>query len=167
MVSVQVTLSEWLYRAILSKSVLTLNRQYFHLRRPLERRIYELARKHCGRQDKWRVSLEVLQKKSGSGSPRRVFRAMLREIIANDALPDYGLTEEAGDMLEISRRRLVENLGDLVLRPETLDTARTLVPGADIYALEAEWRAWWVATGQPVLRSADRAFLGWVSKRSN
>ena len=50
MVSVSVTLSEWLFRAVLSKSVLTLNRDYFRLRKPLERRIYELARKHCGRQ---------------------------------------------------------------------------------------------------------------------
>ena len=51
MVSVSVTLSDWLYRAVLSKSVLTLSRDYFRLRKPLERRIYELARKHCGRQD--------------------------------------------------------------------------------------------------------------------
>ena len=49
MISVAVTLSEWLYRAVLSKSVLTLSRDYFRLRKPLERRIYELARKHCGR----------------------------------------------------------------------------------------------------------------------
>ena len=38
MVSVSVTLSDWLYRAVLSKSVLTLSRDYFRLRRPLERR---------------------------------------------------------------------------------------------------------------------------------
>ena len=57
MVSVAVTLSEWLYRAVLSKSVLTLSRDYFRLRKPLERRIYELARKHCGRQNSWQVSV--------------------------------------------------------------------------------------------------------------
>ena len=49
MVQVVVTLSEWLYRAVLSKAVLTLSRDYFRLRKPLERRVYELARKHCGR----------------------------------------------------------------------------------------------------------------------
>jgi plasmid replication initiation protein len=63
-------------RAALSKSVLTLSRDYFRMRKPLERRIYELARKHCGRQDQWRVSVEVLHHKSGSrlapaGVPRR------------------------------------------------------------------------------------------------
>ena len=79
MVSVAVTLSDWLYRAVLAKSVLTLSREYFSMRKPLERRLYELARKHCGRQPVWRVSVETLLKKSGSTSPRRVFRAMLRE----------------------------------------------------------------------------------------
>ncbi|MEO0865290.1 MAG: replication initiator protein A, partial [Pseudomonadota bacterium] len=46
MVSVMVTLSEWIFRAVQSKAVLTLSRDYFALRKPLERRIYELARKH-------------------------------------------------------------------------------------------------------------------------
>lgn len=43
MISVTVTLSDWLFRAVLSKSVLTLHRNYFQLRKPLERRVYELA----------------------------------------------------------------------------------------------------------------------------
>jgi plasmid replication initiation protein len=60
MISVRVVLSDWLYRAVLAKSVLTLSRDYFRLRRPLERRLYELARKHCGRQPEWRVSVDTL-----------------------------------------------------------------------------------------------------------
>jgi plasmid replication initiation protein len=165
MISVSVTLSEWLYRAVLSKSVLTLNRDYVQLRKPLERRLYELARKHCGRQPEWRVSVETLLKKSGSTSPRRVFRAMLREIIRADTLPDYELAEEPGDMIRVGPRAAVlegAGQGAGVLGPDTLDAARALLPGADVYALEAEWRAWWAASGRPRLRSADRAFLGWV-----
>lgn len=50
MSAVSVTLSERLFQAVLSRSVLTLSRDYFRMRKPLERRIYELARKHCGRQ---------------------------------------------------------------------------------------------------------------------
>ena len=166
MVSVSVTLSEWLYRAVLSKSVLTLNRDYFRLRKPLERRLYELARKHCGRQPEWRVSVEVLCKKSGSTSPRRVFRAMVREIIKADGLPDYVLVEEPGDIILVSpRASVLEGPEAPPLKPETLDAARTLAPGADVYALEAEWRAFWAGSGRPRLRSADRAFLGWVGKR--
>lgn len=48
MVAIELVLSEWLYRAILGREVLTLNRDYFRLSGGLERRLYELARKHCG-----------------------------------------------------------------------------------------------------------------------
>jgi hypothetical protein len=34
MVSVAVTLSDWLFRAVLAKSVLTISRDYFRLRKP-------------------------------------------------------------------------------------------------------------------------------------
>ncbi len=164
MVSVAVTLSDWLYQAVLGRSVLTLSRDYFRLRRPLERRIYELARKHCGRQPAWRVSLEVLMKKAGSSSPRRVFRAMLREIIAADNLPDYRLTEEPGDILHVAPRAAPAD-GAPQLAPATLDEARARAPGWDVHALEAEWRAWWQRTGRARLKSPDRAFLGWLGKR--
>ncbi|WP_281827526.1 replication initiator protein A [Jannaschia rubra] len=166
MVSVAVTLSEWLYRAVLSKSVLTLSRDYFRLRKPLERRIYEIARKHCGRQPAWRISVKVLHKKSGSASPRRVFRKMLRDMIAADALPDYHLGEEPGDILRVTPRdHLLEPPSHLPpLSADTLDAARRLAPGLDVHALEARWRTVWATTGRTRLRSPDAAFLGWVRK---
>ncbi|MCC5968282.1 MAG: replication initiator protein A [Natronohydrobacter sp.] len=163
MVAVTVTLSDWLFRAVLSKSVLTLSRDYFTLRKPLERRIYELARKHCGRQAEWQVSVGVLHKKSGSNSPLRVFRAMLRAMIAADILPDYQLEELPGDMLRVTPRVVLTEDPGPPLRPETLDEARALLPGADIYAIEAEWRAYWARSGRPRLRAPDRAFLGFVA----
>ena len=104
MVQVAVTISEWLFRAVVSKSVLTLSRDYFKLRKPLERRVYELARKHCGRQPEWRVGIDVLAKKSGSASPLRVFRKMFRDMIAGNQLPEYLLHEEPGDLLLVTRR---------------------------------------------------------------
>lgn len=172
MVNVAVTLSDWLFRAVLSKSVLTLNRDYFRLRKPLERRIYELTRKHCGRQDSWQVSVETLLKKSGSASPRRVFRKMLRDMIASQPLPDYVIEELPGDLIRFSQKGAVTETGSMstigapVLKPDTLEQARDLMPGADVYALEAEWRAMWVRSGRPRLRQADAAFLGWVKKRN-
>ena len=167
MVSVAVPLSEWLYRAVLANSVLTLSRDYFRLRRPLERRLYELARKHCGRQPSWVVSVETLLKKSGSHSPRRVFRAMLREIIAKDHMPDYVLTEEAGDLLRVRPRDVVLE-PDALPRPspEALEAARALMPGADVYALEAEWQGYWARAGKAALRSPDAAFLGYLRARA-
>jgi plasmid replication initiation protein len=202
MIQVRITLSEWLYSAIMAKSVLTLNRAYFQLRRPLERRLYELARKHCGRQPEWRISLEVLHKKSGSTSPRRVFRSMVRDIIATGHVPDYDLRLDGGDLLHVTPKAaadrpvcdMVESglpndvssgLSNDLLRAKevgrtqgafvlgtlgplsvaTLERAREISTGWDIYALEAEWRAVWQRSGRPVLRAPDKAFLGWLNKR--
>jgi plasmid replication initiation protein len=169
MVQVSVTLSDWLFRAVMAKSVLTLSRDYFTLRKPLERRVYELSRKHCGRQPEWRVGMGVLAKKAGSASPLRVFRKMMRDMIAADHLPDYRLAEEPGDILCITRRDPVIEAGAdrdaPFLKPATLDTARDRRPGADVYALVADWQAMWRTSGRPALRSPDAAFLGWLAKR--
>lgn len=166
MVSVSVTLSEWLFRAVVSKSVLTLSRDYFRLRKPLERRIYELARKHCGRQAGWTVGVGTLHKKAGSTAPVRVFRAAMRKMIAENHLPGYTLREDEGDRVTFERRATKASAvrGPMV-SPDALEAARALVPGADVHALEAEWRAWWDATGQPRLTAPDRAFLGWIRQR--
>ena len=166
MVSVAVTLSDWLFRAVLAKSVLTISRDYFRLRKPLERRIYELARKHCGRQPEWCVRIDTLHLKSGSASPLRVFRKMIRDMIAADILPDYRLEETPGDILRVTPRRVAAaGPGLAPLAPATLEAARRLAPGWDVHALEADWRAVWAASGRRPLRAPDRAFLGWVGKR--
>ena len=174
MISVMVTLSDWLFRSVLARSVLTLSRDYFSLRKPLERRVYELARKHCGRQPEWRISVSVLHKKAGSAAPVRVFRAAIRKMIEEAQLPDYIMSEEPGDVIRFARNAVIEEeaasdfsagLSAPRFDPEVLDAARALAPGADVYALEAEWRAWWVQTGRPRLSAPDRAFLAWVKTR--
>lgn len=166
MISVSVTLSDWLFRAVMAKSVLTLSRSYFTLRRPLDRRLYEIARKHCGRQSEWRVSVAVLHKKSGSSSPLRVFRAMLRETIAADGLPDYRIEEEPGDLVRVTPR-VPAGAGPAapLLGADAHDRARALAPGWDVHALEAEWRAFWARSGRARLRAPDAAFLGFVARR--
>lgn len=169
MVSVTVTLSDWLFRAILARSVLTLSRDYFNLRKPLERRIYELARKHCGRQPAWTASVATLLEKSGSASPIRVFRRMLRDMIEADTLPDYAMAEDGGDVIRFRPRVGLQD-GDARLRPpsvsaEALEQGRAIWPRADIHALLAEWQGVWRATGTPRLHAPDRAFLGWLQAR--
>jgi plasmid replication initiation protein len=166
MVSVSVTLSDWLMRAVMARSVLTLSRDYFRLRKPLERRLYEIARKHCGRQPEWRISMATLHAKSGSASPLRVFRRMVRDAVAADALPDYRLAEAPGDILRVIWRGAELEPGEgPVLSPETYDAARALAPGADVHALAAAWRAAWARGGRRRLHRPDAAFLGWIRAR--
>jgi plasmid replication initiation protein len=97
MVAVEVTLNEWLYNAIVAREVLTLNRDYFRLDGGLERRIYELARKHCGARARWIISLELLHKKSGSVGPLKRFREFVKKIARADCLPDYRISYDLGD----------------------------------------------------------------------
>jgi plasmid replication initiation protein len=89
MVAVEVTLPRWLWRSIKSMQVKTLSREYFRLRKPLDRRIYELVRKHGGAQAKWRVTLAVLHEKSGSTDTLRKFRAAIKTLAESNELPDY------------------------------------------------------------------------------
>ena len=60
-----ITLSDWVFNAIKANEVLTLHRDYFRLRKPLERRIYEVARKHCGQQSSWKISVGASTEKIG------------------------------------------------------------------------------------------------------
>jgi len=97
MIAVEVTLSRWLYNAVQAFEVLTIHPDYFRLRKPLARRLYELARKHCGHQAQWTINLELLQEKAGSKSSRREFRRALRAIQDDDSLPEYRLVLHLDD----------------------------------------------------------------------
>jgi plasmid replication initiation protein len=58
----------------------------------LERRLYEIARKHVGRQAEWKVSLLLLAKKCGTMQRNlRRFKFDLKELAELDRLPDYQL----------------------------------------------------------------------------
>ena len=95
MVAVEVTLPEWLFRSVEAMQVLTLSRDYFRLRKALDRRIYELARKHCGNQPHWRVKLATLLEKSGSTASLREFRRGIKVLAESGALPGYLLAYDA------------------------------------------------------------------------
>lgn len=89
MIAVEITLSRWLYNAVQAFEVLTIHPDYFRLRKPLARRLYELARKHCGHQTSWAIGLDLLREKSGSKATLREFRRAVRAIEADDSLPEY------------------------------------------------------------------------------
>lgn len=78
MVAVEITLSEWLYQAVTSLDVLTYDREYYRLSSGMEKRLYEIFRKHCGKQNSWKIGEEALFVKSGSRGDIRNFRRFLK-----------------------------------------------------------------------------------------
>lgn len=164
-----IELSDWLFNAIDADEVLTLHPGYFRLRKPLERRIYEIARKHCGRQTEWKVSIELLQKKCGSASPRKHFRYILAGLAQENHLPDYSVTLEEDFVIFTNReeKKLLaqasfETAG-IRLSGEAYHDARLAAPGWDVYFLEEQWRGW-MAMADDKPRNPDRAFIGFCAK---
>ncbi len=72
---------------------------------PINRRVYELARKHCGNQKQWQCSVETLHEKSGSTDTIRKLRAVLKSLADVDDLPDYSVTiDPTTDVVTFSKR---------------------------------------------------------------
>ena len=173
MLDVEITLSDWVFDAIEHNHILTLNRRYFFLRKPLERRLYELARKHCGLQPEWHIRLETLRDKCGSGSTTKEFKRLVGKIIDDDArhdhMPDYRFAFESG-LIAVRRKAnaaqtaLPFQNGSLLLRADIHEDARELAPGWDMHALEHEWRSW-VADKGIAVRDPNKHFLSFCRKR--
>ncbi len=170
-----ITLSDWVFNAIKAKEVLTLHRDYFRLRKPIERRIYEIARKHCGHQKQWSISLPLLHKKSGSQGNVRLFKQAIKNIVEHNHLPDYTIDyDNDSNMISFKNRdtwwkdRPNDPERSLpALDTETYDKAKKVAPQFDIYGLEHEYREWWIESGKPVPNNLEKAFLGFCRKRAN
>src|SRR5262249_4410048 len=154
---IAVKLSDWVFRSIEAKEVLTLHRDYFRLRKPIERRVYEIARKHCGKQDSWRISLDLLKLKCGSRAPLKGFRHDIKQLPKGDPLPDYMVSLDDYHFVTFLNRGALKALpspseADFPrLDAETYHDARTVAPGHDVYHLEREWQSWWHESGKPLL----------------
>lgn len=173
MLDIEITLSDWVFDAIENNHVLTLNRRYFFLRKPLERRLYELARKHCGQQAEWRIGLGTLREKCGSGSSEREFKRLVGKIIDDDArhdyMPDYAFVLEGETIIvrakkESGRAALPFPSDTLWIDPETYHAARQAAPGWDVHVLEDEWRSWVLDKGITV-REGNAHFLSFCKRR--
>lgn len=111
--TVAVLMPHWLYQSVQEKNVLSVDPEYFDLSSPLERRIYEIARKHCGGQGTWKVNTELLQKKCGSQSSKKEFARALRKIEESQPLPRYKVRiESEGSMLRFTQKNELRRLVD-------------------------------------------------------
>lgn len=167
-------ISDWLFRAIEANEVLTLHPDYFRLKKPMERRVYEIARKHCGRSQIWRVNIDLLQKKCGSNSPRKKFRYMIKTLCMAQHLPDYSveLIEDTvvfrpkADFKALDKRPPTRAAFDYErippLRTDTYDKFRKLHPYRDPHHTEEQWRIW--AADKEPPKNPDAAFLAFSKK---
>ena len=179
-----IKLSDWLFRAIEAAEVLPISRDYFRLRRPLDRRVYEVGRKHCGAQDKWRISMDKLQRRTGSKQERKHFAAHMRSIVQSNHLPDYALTlEQEQDHVVFWRRGEGVSAGRpytsaitpvvastpivvperrIMLSSKAIERLYEIAPRWDKYALEQAYKDW--AKDKEEARNEDARFLSWVGK---
>ena len=166
----EVKLSRWLMQAIDADHVVTISPEYFRLRRPLERRLYEIARKHCGKSPKWQISLANLQTKTGSNAPAKKFRLNLREIIKADVTPFYRFELDDNDLVTVRPRSVSIELSPTISIPEwaeekARDAAREL--GWDYNVLRQNWlgfAAAETARGNPP-KNAGAAFVAYCQKQ--
>lgn len=122
MESVEVTLSEWLWHALEAYEVLTIDSAYFRLSKPMERRLYEIARKHVGQQGWWEIRLDTLWKKTGSLSELKKFKHQLKQIIVDDLIPQYRTLLQDNDMVVFYDRKQ-EQVAKAIMAnlPKTMD----------------------------------------------
>lgn len=183
---VDVTLSDWVFSAIEKKDVLTLSPDYFRLRRPIERRLYELARKHVGSKQQQNLSVDLLYKKSGSQGTKKRFKQAIKELIKSidkakvealetdkpeeNVFPDYDVVLNDDMVTFYSKgtvKKHIQYKGELPsLPPHILEQAKKLAPRYDVYALEADWRAWWANSGKAMPENHFAAFLGFCKQRN-
>lgn len=137
MVALEVTLSDWFYQSILGLEMLSINKAYFLLRKPLERRLYEIARKHCGNQKNWFIKLDSLFVKTGSSGSLKRFRFNLNKMIKDADIPDYQYALDQKDKVTISNKNwkepvkadeLEDSAHNLLaqLRPQTIKNAKKI-----------------------------------------
>lgn len=168
----EIVLSDWVFQAVEAQEVLTLDRRYFQLAKPLERRLYELARKHVGQQASFKIGLEKLRGKCGSQSTLKEFRRLLQTIIADDAthghMPGYSFTLLDGDMVDMRPKGASAPQPSLPgmfrVSADAYQRARELAPGWDVHALEGEWRDW-LAKKSITPLSPDAHFLAFCKRR--
>jgi hypothetical protein len=171
MLRLEIGLPDWFYNSFIGGEVKTINRDYFRLRKPLERRLYELAHKHFGDKKSFDIGLEKLHYKTGSKSNLDKFRYMIRKIIEDDHLPDYHIYLHSQDMVKFTRRNAELPLFNRYqlqdFKGETIERARKIIADAgtgwDFNAIVQQFAEHMEKNGNP--KNINGAFIGFVKKK--
>ena len=178
MIRLEITLSEWLYNSVIGKEVLSISRDYFRLGKPIERRLYEIVRKHCGRSAQWEIGLEKLMIKVGSTGTLRLFRSRIKEMAVDNHLPDYRFALEPNDKVvfwqkhenKYSEKNALparHKFDVFDIRADTFNKAKKLVAeagtGWDFNAILDQWVIYTEKTTPA--KNKNAAFIGFVKKK--
>lgn len=183
MVGVEVTLSRWMFDAIVKdRRVMTISQGYFDLSQGLERRLYELVSKNCVKGKPWMVPLSRLAERCGSVREARKFKADIKAIAAKGGVLDFNLVVEERDdgaWANFGPRLFVsasEQLADEIIPPaasraeepvtfmasaKAFERARKLAPGYDIQNIERQWQEW-VRKNSLAIENPDAHFIAFV-----
>lgn len=182
LIGVEITLSDWFYNSLIAKEVLTISKDYFRLRSPLERRIYEIARKHdkhIKKSEYWTISLENLRLKSGYTASLKHFKQAIKKICSSNHVPDYSLSLRDKNMVAFMVKTAViedskeKGNYDLPLLPKELthampsadiNKAKKAAGRSDIYALWDDFRAYNINKGSEI-ENVTAAFIGWCKAK--
>lgn len=105
---IEITLPDWLYQIFHKKKMLKISPDYFRIRKAIDRRLYEIARKHCGSQGEFVIILEKLYLKTGSTALLKMFRHSVKQLAKVNDLPDYNIRYDAKtDMVIFNKRDLI------------------------------------------------------------
>ncbi|ESA37159.1 replication initiator protein a [Leptolyngbya sp. Heron Island J] len=175
MKAVEVTLNDWMFRALVNdRRVLSINEDYFSIKGGLERRLYELARKHCGRQSRWTISLEKLAEKCGTTREARKLKADILAMQKKQPLPDYTIKIDEGRrrgqkisaqtviFAPLTPVKTVYKRANLNISEATYSEAVRLYPGYDIEFICNAWKEW--AKNKQHPQKPDQAFLAFCKK---
>lgn len=179
--SLELRLSDVVLSSVEEMDVLTLHRDYFRLTRPIERRIYEIARKSVGHAESWSFRMDTLHRRSGSKGSLREFRRQMKPVLEGDHLPDYHVAHDPeSDLVTFRTRRTLPRLStagptpvDVLacLSSEAFDGARAVAPAWDVHMLADKFALWWSRTGNPSPTDADALFLSfcrsWQEKKGS
>ncbi len=145
----EIELSSWLLNAIEAINILTLHPDYFRLRRPLDRRLYQIGRKHCGlsADRSWEIGLKKLHARSGSIAALREFRRLVKEFAGRwrgrqflDYEVDFDPTRDIATFTALPPvpddprfRPVIEGRPS----PAAMGKARGLAPGATLWSVSS------------------------------
>lgn len=181
--AVEVTMNRWMFNAIVKdRRVLTINRDYFRLTKGLERRLYELARKHVGRQPEWYIGIKRLAEKCGSIDTERKFKFRINEICQAGTIPDYDVEiiepESATTPFKTKGRQPlvrfkpktddqvvpnVPNTADLTIAHSVMVELKHKNPDYDMGYILSAWQYWAASKNEPV-KNANAAFKAFAQK---